>query len=239
MNYKFIWVLIIAIFIGCKKETILLPLSDQSMVTEITDLSPIYMNFKSVNNDTVLDLNEKNRIGTTHWIFHIDRRLPLRLVIPEVIHLKDKKANAKMHTNEAAQNYFSYSDTTKKQLAFVSFESIHYTFNTYFATNYILEHASYHRDYQNFIIDVKVDRSIWVDGYAIGSEDLKEYLQDYASFVAQDKKILVYLNVDQNVDFGTYLNLFVKLKSLGSSMQLSDVHFIYDEKKLENCNCRD
>jgi len=70
-------------------------------------------------------VNRKNSIVSTNWIFNIDKRLPLRLIVPELIKLQAKK-DGSMHKNEAAENYFSYANDVKKTMAFLPFTKVKY-----------------------------------------------------------------------------------------------------------------
>lgn len=115
------------IFFSCgNKKDILLPKSNVTLVKDIQDHSPIYIFFKINGKDTVADVNRKNSIITTNWILNIDKRLPLRLVIPEVIKLQQKKREEKAHKNEAALNYYSYADSIGKNMAFIPFTEVYY-----------------------------------------------------------------------------------------------------------------
>lgn len=57
---------------------------------------------------------------------NINKRLPLRLVILEVMELQQKKREKKAHKNENAENYYSYADTVGKNMAFISFTKVFY-----------------------------------------------------------------------------------------------------------------
>ncbi|MDW8850637.1 hypothetical protein SD960_11070 [Flavobacterium sp. MMLR14_040] len=122
------FIVIIALFLfSCgKKEDVLLPKSNITIVKDVQDLSPIYIFFKIEGKDTIADLNRKNSIISTNWIFNVDKRLPLRLVIPEVIKLQEKKRGEKAHKNEKAENYYSYADSVGKNLAFLPFTKVYY-----------------------------------------------------------------------------------------------------------------
>ncbi|WDF65149.1 hypothetical protein [Flavobacterium sp. KACC 22763] len=120
--------LIIALFLfSCgKKEDVLLPKSNVSIVKDVQDHSPIYLFFKVDGKDTIADLNRKSAIISTNWIFNIDKRLPLKVVIPQVIKMQEKKRNEKMHQNEESENYYSYADSIGKNLAFLPFTKVFY-----------------------------------------------------------------------------------------------------------------
>ena len=120
---------LIAVFflISCgNKEDILLPKSDTTVESDVQDHSPVYIFFRENDKDTLAEVNRKNSIITTNWIFNIDKRLPLRLVIPEVIKLQDKKRQEKAHRDEKAENYYSYADSIKKNMAFIPFTKVYY-----------------------------------------------------------------------------------------------------------------
>jgi hypothetical protein len=75
-------------------------------------ISPIYI-FLEQRKDTLAEVNRKNSIISTNWILNVDKRLPLRLVIPEIMKLQQKKRE-EAHKNENAENYYSYADTIGK-----------------------------------------------------------------------------------------------------------------------------
>ena len=124
---KYITVLIIFLLFSCgKKEDVLLPKSNVTIVKDVQDLSPIYIFFKIEGKDTIADVNRKSSIISTNWIFNIDMRLPLKLVIPEIMKLQEKKRAGSAHKNENAENYYSYADSVGKNLAFLPFTKVYY-----------------------------------------------------------------------------------------------------------------
>jgi hypothetical protein len=125
MKYLFGIALLICISCG-NKEDILLPKSDRTIVKEVVDLSPIYIFFRVKGKDTLAEVNRKNSIITTNWILNVDKRLPLRLVIPEVMKLQQRKREEREHRNELALNYYSYADSIGKNLAFIPFTEVYY-----------------------------------------------------------------------------------------------------------------
>lgn len=117
---------VVFLLISCNdKEEMLLPKADKTIVKEIYDHSPIYLFFRVKGKDTVAELNRKNAIGTSNWIFNIDKRLPLKVVIPHLQFMKEKRKKG-MHTNEKAEDYFSYADSIGKNLAFLPFTKVEY-----------------------------------------------------------------------------------------------------------------
>ncbi|MFM9987841.1 hypothetical protein [Flavobacterium sp.] len=127
MNKLFLFALAFLLF-SCNDKKIFLPLADTTIVSDVKDHSPVYIFFKTDKKDTIAEVNRKNTISTTNWIFNIDKRLPLKLIIPEIIKLQEKK-NSSAHKNEESENYFSYSNNIKKSLAFLPFTNTHYYFD--------------------------------------------------------------------------------------------------------------
>ncbi|WP_281310041.1 hypothetical protein [Flavobacterium flavigenum] len=124
---KYFIILFVFVLFSCEeKKDVLLPKSNISIVTDVQDHSPIYIFFKTEGKDTIAEVNRKNSIISTNWIFNIDKRLPLKLVIPEVIKLQEKKRSDSAHKNEKAQNYYSYADSVGKNLAFLPFTKVYY-----------------------------------------------------------------------------------------------------------------
>lgn len=124
---KYFSLILVCLLFSCgNKEDILLPKSNVSIIKSVEDLSPVYIFFKIKEKDTLAEVNRKNSIISTNWIFNIDKRLPLKLVIPEVMKLQEKKRAEKAHKNEKAENYYSYADSVGKNLAFLPFTKVYY-----------------------------------------------------------------------------------------------------------------
>ena len=114
---KIILLLVLFSILGCTKKEIKLPAVAEKGLQELHNHSQIWFFFKVKNNDTVAVVNKKNTIVTTHWVYNIDKRLPLKKITHKLIKLKEKHANS-MHSKEGMHNYFSYADTLSKKLSF-------------------------------------------------------------------------------------------------------------------------
>lgn len=189
---------------SCEDKPVLLPQVDHTILAKIEDHSPIYMFFKTEQKDTLIDVNRKNSISSTNWIFNIDKRLPLRLVVPEVIKLQAKKEGS-AHKSAASENYFSYSDSIQKQLAFIPFTKLTFTLeqpeygvNIYFAKN----------------------STVFVNAMEVKKEDLKTYLSQLPS----DKPLKFNYCFDKNRSYGSFVKELVFAKTNG--LQVENV-FVY------------
>ena len=111
---------------SCGNEKVIqLPEIQQAKITEILDVSPAYIFYNETQPDSV-ELNRKNLIISTNWLFNVDKRLSLEQAIPKIKFLQNKKRNAKMHKNEAAKNYYTCNDTSIKNLGFIEFTDVNY-----------------------------------------------------------------------------------------------------------------
>lgn len=126
---KLIYLLVITIILSCNNERVLqLPEIESAEVTEVLDVSPAYIFYDETQPDSTL-FNRKNLIGTTNWLVNVDKRLKLKQAIPHIQYLQNKRKKASMHKNEAAKNYFTCNDISIKNLGFVEFTNVNYSFD--------------------------------------------------------------------------------------------------------------
>lgn len=210
MKYLFGLVLLFCFSCG-NKEDILLPKADKTIVKEVVDLSPIYIFFRVNGKDTLAEVNRKNSIGTTNWVLNIDKRLPLRLVIPEVIKMLEKKRGDSTHKNETAENYYSYADSIGKNLAFLPFTKVQYK----------MEKPAY-----GVIVFFDKKNTISVNNAIVKREELQNYLNSLPS----DKSNKFIFCFDKNLQYGTYIQSKIFIQTLKFStpdLNLTNVEFIY------------
>ncbi|WP_281234249.1 hypothetical protein [Flavobacterium gelatinilyticum] len=196
---KYITLFITLLLVSCgKKEDVLLPKSDISIVKDVQDHSPIYIFFKVEGKDTIADLNRKSAIISTNWIFNIDKRLPLKLVIPQVIKMQDKKRNEKMHQNEESENYYSYADSIGKNLAFLPFTKVFYKME-------IANNRSQLYFKKNGMIKYSGKKT-----YDFPKSNLKPFLD---SLVINPKAQITF-SYDKNMSYGDYMQCKILLKTI-------------------------
>ncbi|RKT00552.1 hypothetical protein [Flavobacterium sp. 123] len=205
---KYLSLILILVFISCEnKKDILLPKSNSSIVKDIQDHSPIYIFFETKGKDTIAEVNRKNSIISTNWILNIDKRLPLRLVIPEVMKLQQKKREEKAHKNEAAQNYYSYADTIGKNMAFIPFTEVYYKMA---------------KPKSGTVVFFNKNNEIWVNNVAVKKEELANYLNTFGI----DKQSKTTLCFDKNMKYGSYIQNKIFIRSLNfSKSELTPIIF--------------
>jgi len=193
---KYLVGIVLLFCISCgNKEDILLPKANKTIVKEVADLSPIYIFYRVKGKDTLAEVNRKNSIITTNWILNIDKRLPLRLVIPEVMKLQQRKREEKDHVNEKAENYYSYADSIGKNLAFFPFTEVYYKIEK-----------------PKSGVEVYFDKKnqIWVNGIMIKKDELGKFLNEFID--KNDTPII--LCFDKNSSFDSYIQNKIFIKSL-------------------------
>ncbi len=120
-------VLLVLLFLlsSCQNKEVILPQANETVVADVKDYSPIYFFFKTEEKDTLIEVNSNKSISSTNWFFNIDKRLPLRKVILEIKKLQTKKTSS-INKSVTSENYFTYTDTVKKTMAFFPFTKVKY-----------------------------------------------------------------------------------------------------------------
>ncbi|WP_149207716.1 hypothetical protein [Flavobacterium johnsoniae] len=209
---KYFSILIMYLLFSCgKKEDVLLPKSNISIVKDVQDHSPIYIFFKKEGKDTIADLNRKSAIISTNWILNIDKRLPLKVVIPQVIKMQEKKRNEKMHQNEESENYYSYADSIGKNLAFLPFTKVFYKMEKPSRENFVV----YFR---------KGKKQVFMGNKEIQISDI---LKCFYSIKFQKVPDLVFF-FDKNMSYEEYIQYKILLqKDVTHNLDILPVEFIF------------
>ena len=191
---KLVFLLFSILMISCgEKKEVLLPVAKETIVADVKDHSPIYFFFKLEEKDTIVDVNRNNSISSTNWLFNIDKRLPLRKVILEIKKLQNKKEGSS-HRSATSENYFTYTDTVKKSLAFMSFTKIHYK----------LEKPDFN------VVYFHLDRNDLVHYNELVFS--KSQLQEFVNKLPSHSKI--YFSFDKGMSFGKYIEYKFFIKTI-------------------------
>ncbi|WP_158729984.1 MULTISPECIES: hypothetical protein [unclassified Flavobacterium] len=205
---KYFIVITLFVLVSCgKQEQVLLPKSNLTIVKEVTDLSPIYIFFETKGKDTLAVVNRKNSIISTNWILNVDKRLPLRLVIPEIMKLQQKKREDKAHKNEKAENYYSYADTIGKNLAFIPFTNVYYKMEKPIGT----------------IIFFNKNNEILIENQVYKKENFKDLINNV---LPKEVATAFLFRFDKDLSFGSYIQNKIFIKSLKVQIK-SNQEFIY------------
>ena len=205
MKVKLSLLLICIALISCKnKKEIQLPKAAFSVLTAVEDHSPIYLFFEKKGLDTLVEVNRKNAISSTHWIFSVDKRLPLRLVVSQLQWLQAKKSGS-AHKSETAQNYFAYANDSLQTLAFTPFTNVVYS-----SSKTALQ--------PNFVkIEVTKNGNLLFDSKPCSIQEIKALVLHSAQKIQ--------LSFDASMNFETYLRTKLMLEKVCPNL-LSDTQWI-------------
>lgn len=223
MKYLFTLFLTLSLLSCGNEKTLQLPEINHSEITEIDDISPAYI-FYDEEKDSV-ELNRKNLISTTNWLVNVDKRLSLKLAIPQIKLLQNKKKNAG-HKKEGAKNYFTCNDTSRKNLGFIDFTETEYmegSSRTYLSKVSKLE--------QTHSISFKKNDSIKIisafTNPIINQSSKKSLLIDLKKLDSLKRNI--YLNFDENLTFQDYITYKSLLKNINlKEAKISNKEFIFN-----------
>jgi len=207
---KIIKLLIISLLIlasSCEKKSVQLPVLNVSGIQDtIYDNTQIWMFFNIQDGDTLLKLNRNNSISTTNWIFNIDKKLPLHLVVPNLKKLIEKREKPAMHPkDEDDTNYFSYVDSDSNNLSMVQFDVINYI------TDGILDKNNLVNDSLNkhLFIEQKINK-LFINDSVIAIDQLNDHLKK----LSVSSKLKLYLSFDKRLNYNDYLHLKAILQNI-------------------------
>jgi len=117
-----ILLLIVLLSYSCTNQPLKLPKNHADTETEVYNNSAIWIFYKVKNQDTIAELNRKNSISTTNWLFNIDRRLKLKQLYKPFKKVLAKRQKVSPHHVDGLKNYFSFADTLDKRNKFLEFK---------------------------------------------------------------------------------------------------------------------
>lgn len=203
--------LVVLFLFSCQNKEVLLPKANQTIVADVQNHSPIYFFFKLDKEDTLVEVNQKNRISTTNWLFNIDKRLPLRKVVLEVKKLQVKKETS-LHKSESSKNYYTYMNDKSKSMAFLPFSNIKYK----------VEVAD------SNILQIYFDRNdlVRIGDEVFSKNDLQNFIDKWS--INQQKRLL--FSFDKMMSFEQYVQdkIFISNLKLNSfSLNSNHIEYIY------------
>jgi len=224
------------IIFSCTKQTVKLPTLNVKGLQEIHNHSQVWFFFDVKNNDTIANLNKKNTISTTHWIFNIDNRLPLRTIIPSIIKLQDKHENS-LHSKKGMHNYFSYADTISDKLSFFEFDKTVFKTDSTLSKYYIKTKSEIYKNYNNINITINPNNT-WINDAKMENGEFKSTLLEFIDFSSEGNQTMLHLNFNQNLLYKDYLAYRTMLKTIvAPHILINNFEFIFSPNKVPDCGC--
>ena len=183
-----------------------------------------------------MDVNRKNTISTTHWIFNIDKRLRLRTIIPSIVKLQDKHANS-IHSKEGMHNYFSYADTLSSKLSFFEFDNVIYLTDSLLSKSFIKTNSENYINYNNINLTIN-PHNVWINDAKIEKSEFKSTLVEFIDFSSEGQQTQLHLNFNQNNLYQDYLYYKTMILNISNeSILVNPLEFIFDPQKVPDCGC--
>ncbi|MBP8793672.1 MAG: hypothetical protein KBE41_00240 [Lutibacter sp.] len=228
-------VIILAIlFIGCAKKELKIPTLAEKGIQEIQNHSQVWFFYEVKNNDTIANINKQNTISTTHWIYNIDKNLPLKTIVHSITELKYKHANS-LHSEEGMHNYFSYSDTISKRLSFLEFDNTTYVTDSILSKYDIKKNSETYKNYNNLNLVFNNAGSFLNDTF-VKQIELKATLKEFIEFSSEGKQTMLHLNFDENTTYQNYLFYKTLAKSLSNeTILVNNNEYIFNVEKVPDC----
>ena len=233
---RFTYLLLAVLCFGCSKKEVQLPLLHTPGIQELHNHSQVWFFYNDTGKDTTAIINRKNTISTTHWIYNIDKRLPLNTFVNELAGLKYKHANS-IHSEEGMHDYFSYADTLTGKLSFLEFDNVSFKTDSIMSKYYIKSYPEDYIQFNNLNITINPN-NVWINDAKFTKAEFEDVLLPFIDFSAEDKITLLHLNFNQRVTYQHYLYYKTYLNSLlNESIQLNSTEFIFDQNKVPDCGC--
>ncbi|MBT8317539.1 MAG: membrane lipoprotein lipid attachment site-containing protein [Lutibacter sp.] len=229
-------ILAVLLITSCSKQQIKIPMVAEPGIQEIQNHSQVWMFLDIKNNDTIADVNRKNTISTTHWIYNIDKHLRLNAIIPSVVKLQYKHKNS-FHSEEGMHDYYSYSDTTSKKLSFLEFDAVIYKTDSTLSKSYIKENSETYKKYNNINVTFNPNNT-WINDAKMENGEFKTTLLEFIDFSSEGNQTMLHLNFNDQLSYQDYLFYKTMLHNFNNpAILINPIEFIFDQDKVPDCGC--
>ncbi len=224
------------LFLSCAKQEIKLPTLAKKGIQEIQNHSQVWLFFEIKNMDTIARVNRKNTISTTHWIFNIDKRLPLKAIIPSIKDLQFKHANS-LHSEKGMYDFFSYADTISNKLSLLKFDAVQYKTDSLLSKSYIKEYSENYLKFNNINVTINPTNT-WINDAKMEEGEFKTTLLEFVDFTSEGKQTMLHLNFNENLTYQDYLFYKTMIHSFETKNIITNkIEFIFNPTKVPDCGC--
>ncbi len=236
MKKHFIFIIILATSMSCAKKEINIPVLAAKGVQEVHNHSIVWIFFSKENNKPIAQINRKNTISSTHWIYNIDKKLPLHTFIEDLKILKEKHANS-IHSIEGMHDYFSYSDSTSNKLSFFEFDDVKFKTDSLLSKYYIKKNSELYKDFNNINITFNPN-NIWINDGKFEKENFKILLQEFIEFSSEGKQTMLHLNFNNNLLYHDFLHYKTLINRIcNETISTNTIEFVFNQEKVPDCGC--
>ncbi|MFK5958641.1 MAG: hypothetical protein QM495_07190 [Lutibacter sp.] len=236
MRKLLVLVLVSFSILSCSKREIKIPMLAEQGIQEIHNHSQVWIFLEIKNNDTIANVNRKNTISTTHWIYNIDKHLPLKVIIPSIIKLQYKHKKS-FHSEDGMHDYFSYSDTNSKKLSFLKFDAVIYKTDSLLSKSYIKINREVYKNYNNINLTFNPN-NVWLNDAKMENDEFKTTLLEFIEFSSEGKQTMLHLNFNNKLSYQDYLYYKTMLHNFNNAAILTNhLEFIFDQNKVPDCGC--
>lgn len=198
-NLYLIIFIIYSLLNSCTKKKVELPKIEIEGISEIYNHSSIWIFYELKNKDTLAILNKSNKILNTDWIFNIDKRLPMKKIVPFLQQMQEDKNKDSMHKKEGMLNFFSYVDILNNKISLIQFHPTKYTYSEK-SYQKILRDSS-----KNKIVELNLNKDqLSLGGEKITNGKLNQKLHDM-QFNDTINKLKIILKYNENTPYKDYL----------------------------------
>ncbi len=233
MKYPFLVLLFPVLVWACSKPDIYIPVNDNKGPTGINDLSQVYIFFQVNNNgDTVSDMHKNQIISSTHFVVHIDRRLPVRTLINDLNWLYRKRHKKSIHNVPGKHLFFSHVDSVSNRIRLNPFDSLQIISPFYRSGSYVKKNNKSFEGKHLIHTDLTPEHFV-VAGRAFRFPEQKSGIASYLYRLTGQSKSYIALNVNYHVRYERYNDLYGFLVHLDSNrVVLLHEQFWYNPKEL-------
>lgn len=214
--------ILLIFFTSCTEKKIQLPKIESEGISDIYNHSSIWIFFEIKNGDTIAILNKNNKILNTHWIYNIDKRLPMKKVTPFLQEMQKNKNKDSMHKKGGMLNYFSYADILNDKISLINLHP----------TNYVYTEKAYQelftKEGDNKIIELNVQNDqLFLDEGKIELVKLSDSLNNIHLKDSLNKVKLI-VKYNGNLSYQNYLKTKVILNN--TKIKIDSTEYIYSLK---------
>ena len=235
MNFRYI---IIPVFFllaaaACRKPEIKLPVNANPGLSDINNISQVYIFLQIKNGDTTADMHDGQLITATHWVVHTDRRLPLKTLVGPWQILYKKRHKKSIHSMPGAKLYLSHVDTLRRQLALTDFTRMEIWSPFYTSRTYVEKYPASFRNRRILHMDLGPVYAM-VDTMRFTFPEDKKGMEKYMKKLSENRiPYEVMLNADYRVSYGRFNDFYSFIALADSSLfRIQPYLFLYNPEDL-------